>query len=129
VSDFSKLVGAVVDGVAMRGIRKLEVGDVTLQAIGALRPLVDGIRRRDRALSEQLVRAMTNVALCISRAEFPVEGTRRGHLFAALASASEAQAVLHVAIDWEYCTEQRAKPARALLDKTQALLCQLARRK
>ena len=111
----------------MRGIPKFAVGDVTLQAIGALRPVVDGIRRRDRALSEQLVRAMTNVALCISRAEFPVEGTRRGHLFAALASASEAQAVLQVAIDWDHCTEQKAKPARALLDKTHAMLYQLAR--
>jgi hypothetical protein len=113
----------------MRGIQKLVVGDVTLEAIGALRPVVDGIRRRDRALSGQLVRAMTNVALCISRAEFPVAGTRRGHLFAALASASEALAVLHVAIDWDYCTELRAKPARALLDKTHAMLCRLVRRK
>jgi four helix bundle protein len=119
----------MVEGVDMRGSKKLVVGDVTLQAIGALRPLVDGIRRRNRALSEQLVRAMTNVALCISRAEFPVEGTPRGHLLAALASAGEAQAVLHVAIDCDYCTEQRAKPARALLDKTQTMLCQLARRK
>lgn len=113
----------------MRGIPKFAVGDVTLEAIGALRPIVEGIRRRDRALSEQLVRAMTNVALCISRAEFPVEGTRRGHLFAALASASEAQAVLQIAVDWDHCTERRAEPARVLLDKTHAMLCELARRK
>lgn len=113
----------------MKGIDKLVVGDVNLQAIGAVRPLLGGIRRRDRALSEQLVRAMTNVALCIARAEFPVEGTKRGHLFAALASAGEAQAVLHIAIDCDYCSAQRAKPARVLLEKTQAMLCQLARRR
>ncbi len=70
---------------------------------------------------------MTNVALSITRAEFPVEGTRRGHLFAALASAGEAQAVVRIAIDCEYCSEARAKPARVLLDKTQAMLCELAR--
>lgn len=113
----------------MRGIPKLVVADVTLEAIGALRPIVDGIRRRDRALSEQLVRAMTNMALCISRAGFPVEGTRRGHLFSALASSSEAQAVLQVAIDWEHCTERRAKPARVLLKKAHSILCRLTRRK
>jgi four helix bundle protein len=113
----------------MRGIEKLVVGEVNLQAIRVLRPLLAGIRRRDRALSEQLVRAMTNVALCIMRAEFPVEGTRRGHLFAALASAGEAQAVLHIAIDCDYCSAHRAKPARVLLDKTQAMLCELARQR
>jgi four helix bundle protein len=105
------------------------LGDVTLNAIAALRPLADAIRRRDGALSEQLVRAVTNVALCISRAEFPVERTRREHLLGALASASEAQAVLSVAIDRDYCSERRAKSARALLHETHALLCQLARRK
>ena len=113
----------------IKGIKKLIVGDVTLEAIGAMRPLVEGIRRRDRALSEQLVRAMTNVALSITRAEFPVQGTRRGHLFAAVASASEAQALLCLAIDWGYCAAPRAKPARALLDKTHAMLCGLVRRK
>lgn len=113
----------------MKGIEKLVVGDVNLKAIGALRPLMAGIRRRDRALSEQLVRAMTNVALCIARAEFPVEGTRRGHLFAALASAGEAQAVLRIAVDCDYCSESRAKPARALIEKTHVMLCQLARKR
>ena len=112
--------------MGMRAIETLAVGNVTLQAIGALRPLLAGIRRRDRALSEQLVRAMTNVALCITRAEFPVEGTRRGHLFAALASVGEAQVMLQIAIEGDYCARQRAKPARALLDKTQAMVCELA---
>jgi four helix bundle protein len=111
----------------MRGIEKLATGTTTLQAIGALRPLLGGIRRRDPALSEQLARAMTSVALCITRAEFPVEGTRRGHLFMALASVSEAQAVLQVAVDARYATAQRAEPARALLDKTRSMLCGLVR--
>lgn len=111
----------------MRGIEKLAVGNVTLEAIGALRFVVARIRRRDRALSEQLVRAMNNVALSITRAEFPVEGTRRGHLFTALASACEAQAVLQIAVDSGYVAERPAKPARALLDKTQKMLVELAR--
>jgi four helix bundle protein len=106
----------------MRGIEKLVVGEVNLQALGALRPLLGAIRRRDRALSEQLVRAMTNVALFIARAEFPVEGTRRGHLFLALASACEAQAVLQIAIDSGYGMERRAKRARALLDEARNML-------
>ena len=93
-----------------------------MQAIGALRPLLGGIRRRDRALSEQVVRAMTNVALCITRAEFPVEGTRRGHLFLALASACEVQAVLQIAIDSGYATERGAKRARTLLDEIRNIL-------
>jgi hypothetical protein len=106
----------------MRGIEKLAAGRVALQAIGALRPLLGAIRRRDRALSEQLVRAMTNVALCITRAEFPVEGKRRGHLLLALASACEAQAVLQIAIGSGYGTERRATRARVLLDETRNVL-------
>jgi four helix bundle protein len=113
----------------MRGIEKFVVGEVNLQAIRVLRPLLAGFRRRDRALSEQLVRAMTNVALCITRAEFPVEGTRRGHLFAALASTGEAQAVLRIAVDSGYCSEERAKAARTLLEQTGAMLCELARQR
>lgn len=128
-ADLGKLEGDVVDGVGMRGRPRFALGDVALNAIAALRPLADAIRRRDRALSEQLVRAVTNVALCISRAEFPVTRTRREHLLGALASASEAQAVLRVAIDRDYCSERRAKSARALLHETHALLCQLARQK
>jgi hypothetical protein len=112
----------LVDRLGMRGLEKLAAGRVTLRAVGALRPLLGGIRRRDRALSEQLVRAMTNVALCIARAEFPVAGTARGQLCLALASACEARAVLQIAIDSGYATERRAMRARGLLDQTRNLL-------
>jgi four helix bundle protein len=111
----------------MRGVEKLAVGDVNLQAIRALQPLVAGIRQRDRALSEQLVRALANVALCIARTEYPVQGTRRGYLFVALASACEAQAVLQIAVDSGYAAEGRAKRARDLMGKTRQMLSELAR--
>lgn len=113
----------------MRAVGRLVVGDVSLRAIGALRPLVAGIRRRDRDLSEQLARAMTSVARSIARAQVPSDGTRRRHLFVALASTGETQAVLRVALDCGYCSEAGAKAARALLDETHAMLCELARQR
>lgn len=110
-------------------MQKLKVGEVSLDAIRALQPMVAGIRRCDRAVSEQLVRAMTNVALSIGRAEFPVQGTRRGHLLAALGSASEARAVLQMAVDWGYCAPKRARGAQQLLDRVLTMLSALIRRR
>lgn len=111
----------------MRGTAKSAVGKATMAAIRALRPIVEGLRQRAPALSEQLVRAMTNVALCIARADFPVDGNRRGQLFAALASAREAQAVLRVAVAGSYCSKQSVEVARGRLDETHAMLCRLVR--
>ena len=113
----------------MVGMRKLKVGDVNLGVIRALQPMMAGMRRRDRAVSEQLVRALTNVAFSIGRAEFPVRGTRREHLLAALGSASEARAVLHMAVDWGYCAPLRARGAQQLLDRTLSILVALVRRR
>jgi four helix bundle protein len=87
-----------------------------------------GLRRRDRTLWHQLVRAVTNVSVSIARAEYPAAGARREHLLAAVGSVSEARAVLHLAIDWGYCAAPRAKQAQTLLDGTQLMLAKLVRR-
>lgn len=99
-----------------------------MEAIRALRPLMAGLRRRDRALWQQLVRAVTNVSISIARAEYPALGARRAHLLSAVGSVSEARAVLRLAVDWGYCAAPRAKAAQALLERTRLMLAQLVGR-
>lgn len=108
---------------------KSEVAEASLRTIRRLQPLMAGIRRSDRALANQLMRAMTNVALCIGRAEYREVSARRGHLLEAIGSAGEVQAVLQLAIFSRYCTPERAKRAREELSRTTALLWKMASRK
>jgi four helix bundle protein len=109
-------------------MKKSEVGELSLELVRALRPLIRGLERRDRALWQQLVRAVTDVSLSLARAEYPERGARRGHLLAAVFSVSEARAVLHLAVDWGYLAAPRARGAHTLLERTSTMLAQLVRR-
>jgi four helix bundle protein len=46
----------------------LHVAQVSIELIQLLRPLVERIRRRDRSLADQLVRAANSIALNIAEA-------------------------------------------------------------
>ena len=110
-------------------LEKSELAEARLQTIRRLRPLMPGIRRCDRALANQLMRAVTNVALCIGRAESREPSARRGHLLEAIGSAGEVQAVLQLAIASRYCAADRAKLAHQELNRTMQLLWRMASRK
>ena len=47
----------------------LLVKELSIEIVAALRPLVPRIRRRDRSLADQLVRAASSVALNIAEGE------------------------------------------------------------
>ena len=61
----------------------LQVVGVSLEMIAAVRPLVPKIRRHDRSLADQLVRAASSVALNAAEAEYSDPGNKRARLFTA----------------------------------------------
>lgn len=103
-------------------MKKFGVGEVNLKAIVAVRPLVQGLRRRDRRACDQLVRALTNSALCISRADYRASRDRRRHLLHAVASTGEARALLKMFVEWGYCASARTVAAERLLDQMLSML-------
>jgi four helix bundle protein len=106
----------------------LLVAGLSLQVIEALRPVVPRIKRWDRSLAEQLVRAASSVALNIAEAELSDAGNRRARFFTAAGSANEALAALRVAAAWGYVTASDAELASALLRRVVGMLWGLTRR-
>lgn len=105
----------------------LIVGEVSFQLIAALRPLVPRIKRQDRSLADQLVRAASSISLNIAEADYSDPGNKRARLFTAAGSANETRAALRVAVEWGYCGAADAESARGLLDRILAMLWRLTR--
>ncbi|HEX4340910.1 MAG TPA: four helix bundle protein [Polyangiaceae bacterium] len=103
----------------------LQVGSVSLEMIAALRPLVPRIRRQDKALADQLLRAASSVALNIAEATYSDPGTNRSRFFSAAGSANETLTVLHVATAWGYFTHEDTCAADALCRRVLAMLWRL----
>ncbi len=72
----------------------LVVGEISLQLIEALRPIAARVKRKDRSLADQLVRAASSVALNIAEADYSDAGNKRARLFTAAGSANETRAAL-----------------------------------
>lgn len=106
-----------------------EVEEACLATITAIQPVLAALRRCDGALASQLVRALTNMTLSAARARFAPRNERRGHLLSAVGSASEANALLQMAIDWHYCTWPHAKLGRQSLATTRIHLAKLSHRR
>ena len=81
---------------------KLEVSRLALQTIATLRPLVARIRRYDRSLAVQLVRAASSLALNLGEGEYSDPGTKRARYCNAAGSANETRTALAVAVAWGY---------------------------
>lgn len=105
----------------------LQVASVSLEMVAALRPLVPRIRRHDRSLADQLVRAASSVALNIAEAEYSDPGTKKARFFTAAGSANETLAAIRVAVAWGYFRVEEAEVAEALLRRILAMLWRLTR--
>jgi four helix bundle protein len=105
----------------------LIVGEVSIQLIEALRAVALRVKRRDRSLADQLVRAACSIALNIAEADYSDAGNKRARLFTAAGSANETRAALRVAVAWGYCEANEAEAARALVDRVIAMLWKLTR--
>jgi hypothetical protein len=108
---------------------KSKVRETSLEAVRLVQPLLAGSRQRDPALTEQLVRALTHWAMSAGRVVLVEPKKKREHVLAAVASASEAAALLRTAVDRRYCTWPSAKAAYEALSRIAGLLWKLARPK
>jgi len=105
----------------------LQVHQVALESITALRPLMPRIRRCDRSLAVQLTRAASSIVLNIGEAEYSDPGNKRARLHSTAGSANESRSALSVALAWGYVSEQQARPAAECLDRVVAMLYRLTR--
>jgi four helix bundle protein len=106
---------------------KLEVSRLALASIASLRPLVARIRRHDRSLAVQLVRAASSLALNLGEGEYSDPGTRRARYCNAAGSANETRTALAVAVAWGHLSAAQAEPANRRLDRVIAMLWRLTR--
>lgn len=106
----------------------LHVAELSFQLIEELRPLVIEIKRKDRSLAEQLMRAASSVALNLAEGELSDPGNQRARFFTAAGSASESRAALRVAVGWRHIRPEDAASARARLDHIIAILWKLTHR-
>ena len=98
------------------------------EVVRELRPVVETVRTRDRALAEQLKRAAQSVVLNIAEARGSDAGNARARFSTACGSAKEVRAALHVASDWGYIDTHRAHHLDAELDEVCAITWCLSRR-
>jgi four helix bundle protein len=105
----------------------LIVGNVALEMVEALQPLVSRIKRQDRSLADQLVRAATSVVLNVAEADYSDPGNKRSRLFTAAGSANEVRAAVKLAVAWKYCPAREVEHAQQLLDRVIAMLWRLTR--
>jgi four helix bundle protein len=103
------------------------VESLSLQMIEAIQPVVARIRREDKSLADQLVRAATSVSLNIAESAYSDPGNRRARLFTAAGSANEVRAALRVAVAWRYCAGGQVQAALELVDRVIAMLWKLSR--
>jgi four helix bundle protein len=103
----------------------LHVATVSIELIHLLRPLVERIRRRDRGLADQIVRAANSIALNIGEADRSQGGNIRSRFHSAAGSASETRTALRVAVAWGYVIAPEAQAAERHLDRVMAMLWKL----
>lgn len=102
----------------------LQVAEFSFEMIAAVRPLAMRIKRQDRSLADQLVRAALNIA----EADMSDPGNQKARFYTAAGSANESLAALRVAVAWGYVGTEDVADASVLLRRIIAMLWKLARR-
>lgn len=101
-----------------------QVAEFSFEMIAAVRPLAMRIKRQDRSLADQLVRAALNIA----EADMSDPGNQKARFYTAAGSANESLAALRVAVAWGYLGTEDVADASVLLRRIIAMLWKLARR-
>jgi four helix bundle protein len=104
----------------------LKITEVAYAVITELRPLLPRIKRMDRALADQLLRAASSMVLNLGEAEYSDAGTRRSRFFTAAGSTNETRTALRLAAAWGYVTSQQVESVSRRLGQVQAVLWTLS---
>ena len=99
-----------------------------LQAASGLRPVLPVVRKRDRALCEQIHRAMNSVVLNIAEADGNDPGTAKARFASACGSAKEVRAGLQLAVAYGYLARARVAEVDTALDEVCAMSWRLSGR-
>ncbi|HVJ15082.1 MAG TPA: four helix bundle protein [Polyangiaceae bacterium] len=104
----------------------LKVTEVAHEVIVSLRPLLPRIKRSDRSLADQLLRAANSMVLNIGEAEYSDAGTRRARFFTAAGSTNETRTALKLAAAWGYVPASQVEVPLRRLGEVQAMLWKLS---
>ena len=99
-----------------------------LQAAAGLRPVMEGLRTRDRNLFDQVHRAMNSVVLNIAEADGNDPGTAKARFASACGSAKEVRAGLQLAVAYGYVASSKAAKVDTTLDEVCAMSWRLSGR-
>jgi four helix bundle protein len=103
------------------------VGELSVELIEVLRPLMSKIKARDKSLEDQLRRAASSIVLNIGEGEYSDPGNRRARYFTAAGSAGETMAAVRVAVAWGIVSKTDGERAVALLRRIIAMLWKMTR--
>ena len=104
----------------------LKVAEVAHAVIVELRPLLPRIKRMDRSLADQLLRAANSMVLNIGEGEYSDAGTRRARFFTAAGSTNETRTALRLAAACGYVKPEQVEVALRRLGEVQAMLWKLS---
>ena len=104
---------------------KLQVVDVALEAVRALRPVLLRIRREDPALFRQVRDALNSMVRNLSEGEYSDPGTRKARFHTACGSTNEARGGVRAAQAWGYVSAPMCEPGLRQLDRVVATLWKL----
>lgn len=104
-----------------------QVGDLSIELVETLAPLMPRLKQRDKALADQLSRAASSICLNLGEAEFSDPGNRRARLFTAAGSAGETRNALRLAVAWRIVAQRDADRALGLVQRIVAILWKMTR--
>ena len=99
-----------------------------LWAAGGLREILPVVRKRDRALYDQIHRAMSSVVLNIAEADGNDAGTARARFASACGSAKEVRAGLQLGVAYGYLPTEKVQAVDIALDEVCAMSWRLSGR-
>ena len=105
----------------------LIVGELSIELVEALKPLMSKIKARDKSLEDQLRRAATSVVLNLGEGEYSDPGNRRARYFTAAGSAGETMAAVRVAVAWGIVSKTDGERAVGLLKRIIPMLWKMTR--
>ena len=104
-----------------------ELEELSLELIEALVPLMPRIKRADRSLADQLLRAANSMVLNIGEAQYSDPGNSRARFSTAAGSANETRSALRLATTWGHLSAAQVERSHRLLDEVMAMLWRLSR--